>query len=82
LVIGAIVDLSRSRADLKVENPLLRQQNIVLHQQIKQPQISNGRRFRPELFARYPNAGIMQSSLSNPIRSFAGIESCSVFFAG
>jgi putative transposase len=35
LAIGALSDLSRSRADLLVENALLRQQLIVLRRQIK-----------------------------------------------
>jgi hypothetical protein len=34
-----------SRTDLIVENALLRQQLIVLHRQIKQPQLTNGDRF-------------------------------------
>jgi hypothetical protein len=38
LAIGAITDLSRSRADLLVENALLRQQLIFLYRQIKRPQ--------------------------------------------
>ncbi len=37
LIIGAISDLTRSQADLVVENALLRQQLIVLNRQIKRP---------------------------------------------
>ena len=35
LIIGTIVDLTRSRTDLVVENALLRQQLIVLNRQVK-----------------------------------------------
>jgi putative transposase len=52
LAIGAIRDLSRSRADLLVENALLRQQLIVLRRQIKRPQLTNGDRIRFVLLAR------------------------------
>lgn len=37
LIIGILSDLTRSHADLVVENALLRQQLIVLKRQIKQP---------------------------------------------
>ncbi len=46
LIIGALSDLTRSRADLVVENALLRQQLIVLNRQIKRPQLTNPDRFR------------------------------------
>ena len=52
LAIGVITDLSRSRADLLVENALLRRQLIVLYRQIKRPQLTNGDRFRIVLLAR------------------------------
>jgi transposase InsO family protein len=52
LAIGAITDLSRSRANLMVENALLRQQLIVLNRQIKRPQLTNGDRIRLLLLAR------------------------------
>jgi hypothetical protein len=52
LAIGAITDLNRSRADLLVENALLRQQLIVLYRQIKRPQPTNGDRIRLVLRAR------------------------------
>jgi hypothetical protein len=52
LAIGAITDLSRIRADLLVENALLRQQLIVLYRQIKRPQLTNGDRIRLVLLAR------------------------------
>ncbi len=37
LISGVILDLTRSRSDLIVENALLRQQLIVLHRQLKRP---------------------------------------------
>ena len=39
LIIGILSNLTRSRTDLVVENALLRQQLIVLNQQIKRPQL-------------------------------------------
>jgi hypothetical protein len=45
LIIGAISDLTRSQADLVVENALLRQQLIVLNRQIKRSQLTNSERF-------------------------------------
>jgi hypothetical protein len=53
LALGAIIDLSRSKADLIVENALLRQQLIVLHRQIKRPQLTNGDRIRLVWLARF-----------------------------
>jgi hypothetical protein len=47
LALGAFSDIRRSRADLLVENALLRQQLIVLRRQIKQPRLTNGDRIRP-----------------------------------
>jgi putative transposase len=52
LAMGALADLNRSKADIIVENALLRQQLIVLHRQIKRPQLSNGDRIRLVLLAR------------------------------
>jgi hypothetical protein len=46
LIIGLLSDLTRSRADLVVENALLRQQLIVLNRQVKRPQLTNPERFR------------------------------------
>ncbi len=46
LIIGTILDLTRSRTDLVVENALLRQQLIVLNRQVKRPQLTNFDRFR------------------------------------
>jgi transposase InsO family protein len=46
LIIGALSDLTRSHADLVVENALLRQQLIVLNRQVKRPQLTNLDRFR------------------------------------
>ena len=45
LISGLVTDVTRSRSDLIVENALLRQQLIVLHRQIKRPQLSNQDRF-------------------------------------
>jgi putative transposase len=52
LALDAISDLSRSKADLLVENALLRQQLIVLNRQIKRPKLTNGDRIRLVLLAR------------------------------
>jgi hypothetical protein len=41
LIIGILSDLTRSRADLMIENALLRQQMILLNRQIKRPQLTN-----------------------------------------
>jgi hypothetical protein len=53
LALGALADLSRSKADLLVENALLRQQLIVLHRQVKRPKLTNSDRFRIVLLARF-----------------------------
>lgn len=52
LVSGIFSDMTRSRADLVVENALLRQQLIVLNRQGKRPQVNNRDRFRLVLLAR------------------------------
>ena len=52
LVTGAVLDLTRSRADLIAENVMLRQQLIVLKRQVKRPQLTNGDRIRLVLLAR------------------------------
>jgi len=46
LAIGALLDLTRSRTDLVIENALLRQQLIILKRQLKRPQLTNPERFR------------------------------------
>jgi len=46
LIPGLLSDLTRSHADLIIENALLRQQLIVLNRQIKRPQLTNSDRFR------------------------------------
>jgi len=46
LIPGLFSDLTRSRADLVVENALLRQQLIVLNRQVKRPQLTNLDRVR------------------------------------
>ena len=43
--IGVFSDLTRSRINLVVENPLLRQQLIVLNRQVRRPQFTNYDRF-------------------------------------
>ena len=45
-IIGTLLDLTRNRTDLIVENALLRQQLIVLNRQIKRPRLTNPDRFR------------------------------------
>jgi len=51
LITGTLSDLTRSHADLVVENALLRQQLIVLNRQVKRPQFTNQDRFRFILLA-------------------------------
>ncbi len=46
LIPGLLVDVTRSRSDLIMENALLRQQLIVLHRQIKRPQFSHRNLYR------------------------------------
>ena len=46
LIIGTLLDLTRSRTDLVIENALLRQQLIILKRQIKRPQLTKTARFR------------------------------------
>ncbi len=53
LVSGALSDLPRSRADLVVENALLRQQLIVLKRQIKRPRPTVPDRFCLVLLAHF-----------------------------
>ena len=52
LISGLLTDVTRSRSDLIVENALLRQQLIVLHRQIKRPQLTNRDRKLFVLLAR------------------------------
>jgi putative transposase len=53
LALSTRADLSRSKADLLVENAILRQQLIVLNRQIKRPYLTNGDRIRLVLLARF-----------------------------
>jgi hypothetical protein len=46
LIKGTLSDLTRSRADLVVENALLRQQLIILNRQVKRPELTSRDRFR------------------------------------
>src|ERR1700690_1319871 len=52
LILSLLADVTRSRSDLIVENALLRQQLIVLHRQIKRPQLTNRDRKLFVLLAR------------------------------
>ena len=51
LAVGILSDLTRSRADLVVENALLRQQLIILKRQVKRPQLTNADRIHLVLLA-------------------------------
>ncbi len=53
LIIGTLSDLTRSHADLVVENAMLRQQLIVLKRQIKRPQLTNPDRLRLVLLSHF-----------------------------
>jgi hypothetical protein len=53
LTVGLISDLTRNRADLVVENALLRQQPIVLKRQIKRPRFNSLDRFRLVLLSHF-----------------------------
>ena len=53
LAIGILSDLTRSRADLVVENALLRQQLIILKRQVKRPQLTNADRIHLILLAHF-----------------------------
>lgn len=61
LVLSTALDLTRSRADLIVENALLRQQLIVLRRQVKRPQLTKADRIRLVLLARCTRLGIQVS---------------------
>jgi transposase InsO family protein len=52
IAVGAFLGLRRNRRDLIIENAMLRQQPIVLHRQVKRPQLSQGDRLRLVLLAR------------------------------
>jgi putative transposase len=52
LVIGTLSDTTRSRVDLIAENALLRQQLIILRQQVKRPLLTQSERARLVLLAR------------------------------
>lgn len=74
LAIGVLSDLSRSHTDLIAENAMLRQQLIVLHHQIKRPnlRIANG-----SVWSCLPaalNSGDRPSTSSSPIPSFSGTD--------
>jgi hypothetical protein len=53
LISGVLSDLPRSRADLIVENALLRQQLIVLDRQAKRPLLTDRDRLSLVLLARF-----------------------------
>ena len=62
LAVGALTDLSRSRADLLAENAMLRQQLIVLKRSVKRPKFTTSDRVRLSLLARL--TGFWQSALN------------------
>jgi hypothetical protein len=51
--IGILSDVTRSRADLVVENALLRQQLMILKRQVKRPQLTNADRIHLVLLAHF-----------------------------
>jgi transposase InsO family protein len=53
LTIGTLLDLTRNRTDLVIENALLRQQLIILERQLKRPQLTNPERFRLVFLAHF-----------------------------
>ena len=52
LLVGMVQDAVPSKAQLIADNALLRQQLIILHRQVKRPQLSNRDRIRLLLLAR------------------------------
>ena len=52
LPVGMVQHAVRSKAQLIAENALLRHQLIILHRQVKRPELSNRDRLRPLLLAR------------------------------
>ena len=52
LIVNTLADLSRSKAELIIENTLLRQQLIVLNRQVKRPCLSTSERLRMVVLAR------------------------------
>ena len=81
LIAGVLSDLTRSRADLIVENALLRQQMIILHRQVKRPVFTNRERFRLVLLAA-PGSGNKPFTLFNQTHFCVGIESYFVSIGG
>jgi putative transposase len=53
LTVGILSDLTRSRADLVVDNALLRQQLIILKGQVKRPQLTKADRIHLVLLAQF-----------------------------
>ncbi len=76
LIIGALSDLTRSHADLVVENALLRQQLIVLNRQIKRPQLTNLDRIRLLVLSLLRSSGNKPYISFSPIHFCAGIGNC------
>jgi hypothetical protein len=79
LVNGALSGLSRSWADLVVENALLRQQLIILNCHVKRPQLTRRDRFRLVLLARCTRFWKQALHIVQPDTSCAGIRSCFAF---
>jgi len=67
---GLLLDITRSRTDLIVENAMLRQQLIVLNRQIKRPQFTKPDHF---ILLFYPT---LRSFGSRPFTSFSQIPCC------
>ncbi len=82
LIPGLLADVTRSRSDLIVENALLRQQLIVLHRQIKRPQLTNRDRFLFVLLARLTKFWKQSMHIVQPETLPAGIGKCFVCIGG
>ena len=53
MISGILSDLTRSHADLVVENALLRRQLMILKRQVKRPQLTNADRIHLVLLAHF-----------------------------
>ena len=82
LIIGVLSDLTRSRTDLVSENALLRQQLIVLHRQVKRPQLSIMTVTSSFSSPSGPGSGNKRFILFNPIHACVRIASCFASIGG
>jgi hypothetical protein len=73
LVGGAVADATRSKAELMLENALLRQQLIVLERQVKRPKLSCGSGGSWCCWPANCGIGKAQCSLCSLIRYYDGI---------